>query len=246
VRQRGQRCHVETVQMSGRQLRDYLGDTCRCCGSGGASSASAIGCDGALMYLIALMLCPGVLIGAGVAAWTWSPYRTARALLLSEVVWLLALAVVAVLPAHGAEYRWINPNIASDLIWAELQNGRSYEYALNDIEPLMDRELAEATNACVEEQPQRPPEFAPFRDCMADRGWWEASSKRLATPTVRLGRRSLRGTIGSTTRGSSPQTQRVARSNKFPRGILSDVRKPRLWAARVTEPPKSKSSIRDN
>jgi hypothetical protein len=95
----------------------------------------------------------GVLIGAGVAAWT-SPYRTARALLLSKVVWLLALAVVAVLPAHGAEHRWINPTLASRFIWAELQNGRSYENALNDTEPFMDRELAEATNACVEEQPR--------------------------------------------------------------------------------------------
>jgi hypothetical protein len=137
------------------------------------------------MHLIAPILCPGVLIGAGVAVWTWSPYRTVRALLLPEVVWLLALAVVAVLPAHEAEPRWINPTLASRLIWAELQDGRSYEYALNNTEPLMDRELAEATNACVEERPHRPPEFAPFRDCMADCGWWEASSPQEAADAYR-------------------------------------------------------------
>jgi hypothetical protein len=95
------------------------------------------------------------------------------------------LAVVAVFPAQGAERRWINPTLASRLIWAEVQNGRSYEYALNDTEPFMDRELDEATNACGQEQPQRPSKVAPFRDCMANHGWWEAFSPQEAADAYR-------------------------------------------------------------
>jgi hypothetical protein len=115
-----------------------------------------------------------------IAAFDWNAWRAVRVHLVFEVLWPLALVVVAVLPALGAEHRWINPTLASRLIWAEVQNGRSYEYALNDTEPFMNRELDEATNACVQEQPQHLPEVMPFRDCMANHGWWEAFSPQEA------------------------------------------------------------------
>jgi hypothetical protein len=121
------------------------------------------------------------------AALARNGWRTVRVYLVFEVSWLLALALaaVAVLPAQGAEHRWINPTLASRLIWAQVQDGHSYEYALNDTEPFMDRELTEATNACVQEQPQHPPMVVPFRDCMANHGWWEAFSPQEAADAYR-------------------------------------------------------------
>ena len=96
------------------------------------------------MSLIALMALPAVIVGGTVAFFTWNAQRAARALLLSEL--LLALVAMAVLPAHGAEKgNWINPVGHTRLIYDGVKAGRTYDDALKDTQPIIQREL-EADN----------------------------------------------------------------------------------------------------
>jgi hypothetical protein len=89
----------------------------------------------ASLSLIALMALPAVIVGGTVAFFTWNAQRAARAVLLSEL--LLALVAMAVLPAHGAEGNWINPVGHTRLIY----DGVTYDDALKDTQPIMQREL---------------------------------------------------------------------------------------------------------
>ena len=62
------------------------------------------------MDLICLMALPGVSCGVIIGFVTWNAWSALRAFLISETVWLLALVVVAVFPAHGqSKGTWVNP-----------------------------------------------------------------------------------------------------------------------------------------
>jgi hypothetical protein len=62
------------------------------------------------MDLICLMALPGVSCGVIIGFVTWNAWSALRAFLISETVWLLALVVVAVVPAHGqSKGTWVNP-----------------------------------------------------------------------------------------------------------------------------------------
>ena len=53
---------------------------------------------------------PGVSCGVIIGFVTWNAWSALRAFLISETVWLLALVVVAVFPAHGqSKSTGVNP-----------------------------------------------------------------------------------------------------------------------------------------
>ena len=79
------------------------------------------------MDLMCIMVLPGVVIGGAVASFTWQAQRAARAFLLAELVWLLALALAAVLPAHSQpKGTWVNPVRNTRLMYDAVKAGRAY------------------------------------------------------------------------------------------------------------------------
>src|SRR5215471_19553079 len=94
------------------------------------------------LSLMALMALPGLIVGGAVAFFTREAQPAARAFLLAELVWLLALALVAVLPAHGqSQSAWVNPARNAELIYGAVKAGHSYDDALKDTAPTMQYEL---------------------------------------------------------------------------------------------------------
>jgi hypothetical protein len=62
------------------------------------------------MDLIRLMALHGLSCGVTIGFVTWNAWSALRAFLISETVWLMALVVVAVFPAHGqSKGTWVNP-----------------------------------------------------------------------------------------------------------------------------------------
>jgi hypothetical protein len=121
---------------------------------------------------------PGVSCGAIVAFFTWNAQRAARAFLLSELLWLLALVAVAVLPAHGAEKgEWINPVGNTGLIYDAVKGGRTYDDALKDTQPIMQRELEADSCECVA-QWMDSVDQGMAEACMGARGWILVSSAK--------------------------------------------------------------------
>ena len=109
----------------------------------------------AALSLIALMALPGVIVGGAVAFFTRKVQRAARAFLLAELVWLLALALVAVVPAHGTQTAiWLHPTINTRLIYEKVRAGASYEQALRDTQPAMRRKLEADTFGCAKTMPR--------------------------------------------------------------------------------------------
>ena len=106
------------------------------------------------------MALPGVIVGGAVASFTWKAQRAARAFLLAELVWLLALALVAVLPAHGVPGHgaqtaiWVHPTFNTRLIYEKVRAGVPYERALRDTQPAMRRKLEADTFGCAKTMPR--------------------------------------------------------------------------------------------
>ena len=130
------------------------------------------------MSAIALMALSGVIVGSSVAFFTWKAQRAARTFLLAELVWLLALALVAVLPAHGAQTAiWVHPTINTRLIYEKVRAGASYEQALRETQPAMRRKLEADTFGCA----QTMPRATSMVMCLEQRGWLRVDSAKAMT-----------------------------------------------------------------
>jgi hypothetical protein len=133
----------------------------------------------ASLSLIALKALPAVIVGGTVAFFTWNAQRAARALLLSEL--LLALVAMAVLPAHGAEGNWINPVGHTRLIYDGVKAGRTYDDALKDTQPIMQRELEADSYECVAQWMDTRTKTlnqGMAEACMSARGWMRVSTPK--------------------------------------------------------------------
>jgi hypothetical protein len=126
---------------------------------------------------------PGVIIGGTVGFFTWQAQLAARAFLLAELVWLLALALVAVLPAHGqSQGAWVNPVRNAELMYGAVKAGHSYGDALKDAAPTMQYELQMDFYECAAAQRQyKETKIATWpmvEACMRARGWVLVSSPK--------------------------------------------------------------------
>jgi hypothetical protein len=123
---------------------------------------------------------PGVIIGGTVGFFTWEAQRAARAFLLAELVWLLALALVAVLPAHGQSQGWVNPARNAELMYGAVKAGRSYGDALKDTAPTMQRELQMDFYECAawQDKETKIATWPMVEACMRARGWVLVSSPK--------------------------------------------------------------------
>jgi hypothetical protein len=132
------------------------------------------------MDLMCLMGLPGVIIGGTVGLFTWEAQRAARAFLLAELVWLLALALVAVLPAHGQSQGWVNPARNAELMYGAVKAGRSYGDALKDTAPTMQRELQMDLYECAawQDKETKIATWPMVEACMRARGWVLVSSPK--------------------------------------------------------------------
>jgi hypothetical protein len=118
---------------------------------------------------------PGVIIGGTVGFFTWEAQRAARAFLLAELMWLLALALVAVLPAHGqSQGAWVNPARNAELMYRAVKAGRPYGAALKDTVPRMQHELQMDFYECAAQWQDKETKIATWpmvEACMRARGW---------------------------------------------------------------------------
>ena len=101
--------------------------------------------------------------------------RPARVFVLAELVWLLALALVAVLPAHSQpKGTWVNPVRNTRLIYDAVKAGRAYNDALKDTAPTMQRELETDSYECIaqwQDKKGKTVNWAMAEACMRVRGW---------------------------------------------------------------------------
>ena len=99
----------------------------------------------------------------------------ARVFVLAELVWLLALALVAVLPAHSQpKGTWVNPVRNTRLIYDAVKAGRAYNDALKDTAPTMQRELETDSYECIaqwQDNKGKTVNWAMAEACMRVRGW---------------------------------------------------------------------------
>jgi len=127
------------------------------------------------MDLMCIMVLPGVVIGGAVASFTRQAQRAARAFLLAELVWLLALASAAVLPAHSQpKGTWVNPVRNTRLMYDAVKAGRAYNDALKDTAPTMQRELETDSYECIaqwQDNKGKTVNWAMAEACMRVRGW---------------------------------------------------------------------------
>jgi len=121
-----------------------------------------------------LMGLPGVIIGGTVGFFTWEAQLAARAFLLAELVWLLALVLVAVLPAHGqSQGAWVNPGRNAELMYGAVRAGHSYGDALKDTAPRMQYELQMDFSECAAQRQDKETKIATWpmvEACMRARG----------------------------------------------------------------------------
>ena len=122
-----------------------------------------------------IMVLPGVVIGGAVASFTRQAQRAARAFLLAELVWLLALALAEVLPAHSQpKGTWVNPVRNTRLMYDAVKAGRAYNDALKDTAPTMQRELETDSYECVaqwQDKKGKTVHWPMAEACMRVRGW---------------------------------------------------------------------------
>ena len=127
------------------------------------------------MDLMCIMVLPGVVIGGAVASFTRQAQRAARAFLLAELVWLLALALAEVLPAHSQpKGTWVNPVRNTRLMYDAVKAGRAYNDALKDTAPTMQRELETDSYECItqwQDKKGKTVHWPMAEACMRVRGW---------------------------------------------------------------------------
>ena len=132
------------------------------------------------MSLMAFMALPGVIVGSAVVFLTCQEQLGARAFLLVELVWLLVLALAAVLPVHGESGLWVNPVRNVRLMADAVAHGKRYDEALKATQPAMQRELEADSVECVAEGHDTAGKVNwPRVDaCLGARGWIRITTAR--------------------------------------------------------------------
>src|SRR5262249_10333238 len=91
------------------------------------------------------------------------------------LVWLLALALAEVLPAHSQpKGTWVNPVRNKRLMYDAVKAGRAYNDALKDTAPTMQRELETDSYECVaqwQDKKGKTVHWPMAEACMRARGW---------------------------------------------------------------------------